>query len=70
MVRSQVLTQINAIIDDKCVGCITKKNLYQAVGKSKKGESHAYRYCLNECKFGIKLQQLGKELERSKHGKS
>jgi len=62
MERAAILDQISELLDGKCNGCET----YTAIEHEHRDNyTTATQYCREVCEIGARLQELGRELDRT-----
>ena len=59
LVRETIMQEIDSVMDQYCEGCLVKKTLNQARGKTA-----AHRFCIETCTIGDQLRFLGGEMNK------
>jgi len=62
MEREAILDEISELLDGKCYGCETYADLER---KHRSNYIIASQYCREVCEIGARLQELGRELDRT-----
>ncbi|AIM15375.1 MULTISPECIES: zinc-finger domain-containing protein [Neobacillus] len=56
-VRKELLSQVENIMNEFCVGCFVHRQLKKECGKRT-----AHRFCISQCTVGEKIKEFGKKL--------
>ncbi len=57
MKNSQIINEIDQLLENYCEGCFVKKQL-----RKEKGKSMAHQFCINECTVGEEIKEAGNKL--------
>lgn len=62
MERAAILNQISGLLDGRCSSCEIYANLER---QYRDNYTTATQYCREVCEIGVRLQELGKKLDRT-----
>lgn len=57
--RTEIMGEIDQILDKYCRDCLLKKTLNR-----ERGKTAAHRFCISECTIGDQLKFLGNEMNK------